>query len=124
MSQFNDGNSKGYIATAALSKGTIVKIASGEVVAAALATDKAIGVVQDDVDAGNTASVKLRNGSGTYKVIAGGTIAVGDYVASDASGHAVATTTANDEVVGLAVEAGVDNDLVEVIPALHQFSAA
>lgn len=121
MSQWNEGNSKGFISTGALAQGVIVKIASGEVVAGAAATDALVGVTSDAVSAGNTVSVKLRSGAGTAKVIAGGTIAVGDRVTSDGSGHAVATTTAGDEVVGIALEAGVDNDVVEVMMASDRY---
>lgn len=114
MSQSNAGNSKGYVATSALAQGRIVKLASGEIVVGAAATDDLIGVTLDAVSAGNVGSVKLRSGAGTVKVIAGGTVAIGDRVTSDAAGAAVATTTAGDEVVGVALEAAVSGDVFEV----------
>ena len=124
MSQYNAGGDKGYVATAALGDGVIVKIASGEVVVAAAATDKFIGVTVGAVGAGETANVRLRSAEGTIKVKAGGTVAVGDYVTSNASGQAVTATAAaagavpTSEVLGVAVEAGVSGDLIEVMPAI------
>lgn len=122
MSQYNASGHKGYKATAALVAGTIVKLASGEVVVAAAATDKFIGVVVADVGAGEMADVRLRSAQGTVKVRAGGNVAVGDYVTSDADGEAVATTTVGQEILGLALEAGVDNDLIEVMPQLGRLA--
>jgi hypothetical protein len=117
MSQQNEGSSKGYLATAALLEGYAVKLASGNVVVATAATDKIIGVTQGKYAAGETASVKLRNGNGTIKVKLGGTVAVGDRLTAAADGRLVATTTAANEVVAVALEAGVANDFVEAAPA-------
>ena len=122
MSQYNASGHKAYKATAALVMGTIVKIASGEVVVATDANDKFIGVTAADVGAAELADVRLRSAQGTIKVRAGGNIAVGDYVTTDADGEAVATTTEGDEVLGMALEAGVDNDLVEVMPQLGRLA--
>lgn len=122
MSQYNASGHKGYKATAALAKGTIVKLTNGEAVAAAAATDKFIGVLAADVSTGAMADVRLRSAQGTVKVIAGGNIAVGDYVTSNASGKAVATTTVGQEILGMAVEAGVANDFVEVMPQVGRLA--
>lgn len=121
MGQHTEGNNKGYVATAALGEGVIVKIASGQVVVATAAGDKFIGVtVGGAVAAGETGSIKLRSSAGTAKVKAGGTIAVGDYLTSNATGLAIVATAAIagavplSEVLGMAVEAGVANDFIEV----------
>lgn len=116
MSQYVDGGSKGFVATAALGEGIIVKLASGEVVAGAAGTDDIIGVTMNSCEAGEQVSVRLRSAAGTLKVKAGGAVAVGDSVTSDASGEAVATTTAGDTVLGTALEAAADGDLFEVLP--------
>ena len=116
MSQYNASGHKGFKATAALTAGTIVKLVNGEVVVATDDNDKFIGVVVADVGAGEVADVRLRSAQGTVKVRAGGNVAVGDYVTTDADGEAVATTTVGAEVLGMALEAGVDNDLIEVMP--------
>lgn len=117
MSQQNEGNAKGYVATAALSEGYAVKLSSGQAVVATAATDKIVGVTQGKYAAGETASVKLRNASGTVLCKLGGTVAVGDRLTSDSTGKFVTTTTAANEVVAVALEAGVSGDLVEAAPA-------
>jgi hypothetical protein len=113
MSQQNEGSAKGYVATAALLEGYAVKLSSGQAVVATAATDKIIGVTQGKYAAGETASIKLRNGSGTVKVKLGGTVAVGDRLTATTDGRLIATTTAANEVVGFALEVGAANDFVE-----------
>lgn len=122
MSQFVEGSNKGYVATAALADGIIVKLASGNVVVSAAATNKFIGVTVGAIAAGETGTIRLRSTAGTLKVKTGGTIAVGDRVTSDAAGKAVATTTAADEVLGMALEAGVTGDFIEVMPSLTLYA--
>lgn len=124
MSQYNASGHKGIEAGADLTKGTLVKISNGTVVAATAATDKIIGVLTADVKAGQVADVRLRNAQGTSKVRAGGNVAVGDYLTADADGEAVATTTAGNEVVGMALEAGVDNDIIEVVNMFTRLAVA
>lgn len=117
MSQFVNSSSKGYVATAALGDGILVKIVAGQVVVATAATDKMIGVTVGAVAAGETGSIRLRSCYGTTKVKAGGTIVVGDRLTSDATGRSIATVTAANEVIGMALEAGVVGDFVEIMPA-------
>lgn len=124
MSQSNAGISKGYKATAALGEGIAVKISSGEVVVATAATDKIIGVTMSACAAGETVSVRLRSSTGTMKVKAGGTIAIGDRLTSNGSGQLIATTTAANEVVGVAIEAGASGDFVEAMPALTLYAVS
>lgn len=118
MSQQNEGNAKGYVSTGAIGEGIAVKIAAGQVVPATAATDKVIGFTQHKAAAGETVSVKLRSGAGTVKVKAGGTVAVGDRLTSDATGRSITTTTAANEVIGFALEAGAINDFIEVMPSI------
>lgn len=116
MSQLNTGPSKGLVALTALAEGTIVKInASKQAVKGAAATDVLVGVVENDVAAGEVASVRLRSAQGTTKVKLGGTVAINAAVTSDANGLGVATTTAGNQIVGYAFEAGVAGDLIEVL---------
>lgn len=84
----------------------------GQIVLASAAADKIIGVLQNQPKAGDTASIMSRNASGVGKCYAGGTIAIGDYLTSDANGAVVATTTAGQEVVGIATEAAVSGQVV------------
>src|SRR5690349_21662646 len=83
----------------------IVKISAGTVVLSSAATDKHIGVLMNCPASGDTADMLLINNMGTGKVLAGGTIAVGDYLTSDSNGKAVATTTSGDIIIGQAISA-------------------
>lgn len=89
--------------------------ANGKYVLAAAATDAIRGVLVNAPKLGETADVATINGSGTFKVVAGGTIAKDAYLTSDASGKAVATTTTGNRVFGRAVAAAVSGDIVEYI---------
>lgn len=119
MSQYNTSGHKGIKATAALAKGILVKITSGEVVVSGAATDKTIGVTTAAVGAGELADIRLLSAQGTSKYTAGGNIAVGDLLVAAAAGKVVALTQAaagaqpTSVVVGRALEAGVSGDLVE-----------
>jgi hypothetical protein len=94
----------------------IVKLnGSNQVVASAASTDKHIGVIMNCPTSGDTADVLLINNMGTGKVQAGGTVNVGDDLTSDASGHAVATTTSGDIIIGQAIQAGASGQTVEYI---------
>lgn len=59
------------------------------------------------------------------RVCAGGTIAVGDQISTDAAGKAIATASqvAGDyHVLGIAEQAAVLNELVLIKPALYMFT--
>ena len=60
--------------------------------------------------------------AGIAKVTAGGTVATGAIVASDANGDAVAAA-AGDVAVGIARKGGGDGDVIEVL-ITHPFNAA
>lgn len=94
----------------------IVKLnSSRQVILTAAATDQLLGVVANVPDAGTNAPVDVcvRNAEGTFKVQCGGTVAVGDRLTSDAAGKAITTVTAGNEVLGIAVEAGVAGQVIE-----------
>lgn len=95
----------------------IVKMTSaGKVNLAASATDVSIGVLQNKPKAGEAAEVFMRNSAGTGKVILGGTVTLGAALTSNASGKAIATTTAGDQILGYALEAGSADDIIEFMP--------
>lgn len=77
-----------------------------------------MGVMQTKPSAnvGATVEVAMPHGGGTAKVIAGGNIAVGDHLTTDANGKAIATVTADDYTFGLAFKTAVANDIFEYIP--------
>lgn len=95
----------------------IVKLSSGEIVKASAATDKLLGILENAPADGDNAVVVLRNSADTTKVILGsGGCSADDKLTADSSGHAVATTSAGNQVVGIALEAGDANDIIEVMP--------
>lgn len=87
--------------------------ANGKYIPATAATDALSGVLVNFPKLGETADVAMINGSGTFKVIAGGTIAKDAYLTTDANGKAVSTTTAGNRVFGRAVAAASAGDLLE-----------
>lgn len=86
----------------------------GTLIIAAAATDAIVGVLQNKPAIGSAAIVRF---SGTSKVIAGGAIAVGAWVTSDASGKAIGTVTAGNVVIGqyLGAAAAASGDIVEIM---------
>lgn len=111
---------KGYTAGAAITARKIVKAGAADnaVITAAAATDLILGVAAPDVDvaSGDTCDVHLQ---GIVEVKAGGTIARGDMVTSDANGDAVTTTTAGNRVLGIAEVSAVANDIFTVFLSQH-----
>jgi len=92
----------------------IVKIDStAKVVLADSALSTIVGVLQNNPVSGEAATYRFL---GTTKVVAGGTIAVGALVTSDANGKAVATTTDGHIVIGrhIGTSAAASGDIVEV----------
>lgn len=94
----------------------------GTLILAAAGTDKIVGVLQNKPAVGKAAIVRFL---GTTKMVAGGTIAVGSWVTSDASGLAVATTTDKDVVIGtyLGSAAAASGDIIEVRLGIFTLSA-
>ena len=123
MAESQYSGSKGFVATAALTKGELVKLSSGEVVVATAATDAIIGVTENACEAGEVVSVRLLNAGGTAKIEAGtGGWTVGQFITSDGNGHGVDTTTAGNLIVGIALKAADAGDLAEVMLTCFQYS--
>lgn len=116
---FTDGDHYTMKSAADLSlkKGYIVKDnGSGLLVLSSAATDKHLGVLADGGRlSGDACDIVLVNGQGTYKGVAGGTIAVDDFLTANASGQLVTTTTGGDRVIGRARKAAVANQFVEYL---------
>jgi len=75
-----------------------------------------VGVLQDKPDAaGRMGEVGMLNMSGRLKVIAGATVAPGDKVQSDASGHAIGALT-GDHVLGTVLVGAASGELCEIAP--------
>ena len=82
---------------------------SGNVVVAAGATDKMIGVIREEATSGNPATIQF---GGVGKVISGGVIAAGDLLTSDGSGKAIATTSSGNRIIGIADKAAAGANVV------------
>jgi len=81
----------------------LMKVSADEEVDTAGAGDKCVGVLMNKpAAAGRGAEVMT---AGVAMLIAGATVAIGDYIKSDAAGKGIKTTTAGDEVVGRAESA-------------------
>ncbi len=91
------------------------------VILATAGTDMSLGVVELGAASGGEVSVMARNASGTFKVLLGGTVAVGDALTATTGGVAITTTTPNDEVIGYAQEAGVITQVIEYLPAFRKY---
>ena len=81
------------------------------------ATDKVLGSLQNKPRSGETAEIAVE---GNFKVILGGTVAVGAPLVSDSNGKAVSATQATagaqpgSWVFAVARQAGVLGDIIEV----------
>ena len=100
-------------ASADMSKGTVVKL-DGENIAACAASDAgAIGVIMDDVKAGDNVAVALLGiANHTIGILASATISAGANVCLDANGKVKAGTSGI--CIGIALTAGYANAIVEV----------
>lgn len=101
-------------ATLATSQFKIVKpsTTAGECKVGAAATDSIIGVVQNNPAAGEPAKIAV---VGVCKVQAEASVAAGDHVACSTTARAKTTTTANNHVLGIALEASTTaGDIIKV----------
>jgi hypothetical protein len=127
MSHYVAEGFKTLSAATALTAYTAVKLdANGRVIAAAAATDIIVGVVHKAVKAPQNgqyfpADIRLRSAEGTMNIQLSGTVAAGAAVTSDASGKGVATTTAGNQLLGYALEAGVAGDVIEILPTSSKY---
>lgn len=100
--------------------GMIAKITSADAVQtcdiASAATDIVVGVFTDNAPApaGKNVYVNVRM-SGIARVLVAAPVAKGAKVTTDAAGKGIATTTAGNTVVGIALEASTPNGYVDVL---------
>lgn len=111
----NNGFTKTYDASGAIPAYTIVKFTATDfqVTAAAAATDKMCGVTTEVAAADTERCDVIHEGCAYVK--AGGTIAAGDLLTSDASGNAITTTTASNRIIGQARQSAVAGDVFEAL---------
>lgn len=101
-----------FKADAAISKGHSVKIGtdSKHVAKATAASDKQVGVAQNDVTTAEDI-VEVAVGGGGAQFLAGGSISAGDMLTATSSGAVVATTSNADRCIGYALEDAVSGDV-------------
>lgn len=99
------------IALGAITANRLVALdATGKIKPATTNTDAVIGVADDvDTPAGGVAAVLV---SGAVPVKLGGTVAAGDFITAGAGGVGVVGT---GRVVGIALQAGVVGDVIDVL---------
>lgn len=113
MSSYAEPKILAFKAAGAISQGMVVKPGADKshVAKATAATDKNIGLAMcDTLNAEEIIEVALPGGGG--KALLGGSVSFGDLLTADSNGKLVATTTANDRVIAMAMEDGVANDLI------------
>lgn len=104
-----------FLAAAAIAKGVAVKAGADKshVAICSAKTDKSIGIVQNAGTAAEDVLEVALQGGGA-KALLGGTVSFGDLLAPTTDGSLIATTTANDRVIAMAMEDGVVGDLIGV----------
>ena len=73
-----------------------------------------LGILQDDPDNSNTTRGRIRNGAGS-KIKLSGTVALGGEIISETDGTGIAKDAAAQHVVGVASQAGVTGDIIEMV---------
>lgn len=89
--------------------------AAGTVTVCAATTDKPIGILQDAPTSGQPAAVGF---DGITKAKAGGTVAAGDTVGTDANGAVVTYVEGTDTTkyrIGIARSGGASGDIIDVL---------
>lgn len=109
---------RNYTAGADVAANLIVKMGADDthVVAAAAATDGAVGI-STNINVANGQPCDVIHG-GIADVKAGGAIARGDLVTADAAGKAVTAAPGagvNNRIIGVALASAVANDIIPVL---------
>ncbi len=115
MSSHAPANVLTFIASAAIAKGKAVTLdATGKIVTASAAvTDKSIGIAMGAATtAGDIIEVALPGGGA--KGLLGGSVSAGDLLAPTTGGALIATTSATNRWIAVAMEDGATNDLASV----------
>lgn len=121
MSHFTDGGFKSFQAAQDIPAYTAVKLSGKQIVPATSPSDVILGTIHADVKANWTIDVRLRNTDGTANIKLSGTVAANDPVTTDGSGLGVKATTAGNQIIGYALEAGVAGAVIEVLSTMSKF---
>lgn len=116
MATYHSTGEKSFVTSAAVSAYRRVTINSSNYVAAAGATDFAIGYAMEDAASGDTVRVRLANAGGTFLVAANVAITAGSELYPAASGRVTGISTGLRQI-GLAAQAATaQDDIIEMIP--------
>lgn len=110
---------------AACARGLVVKPGADKshVQKATAATDKAIGICQNEITAADEeGEVALPGGGAVAKL--GGTVSFGDELVANSAGKLVKATAQHDIVIAVAMEDGVADDLIGVEVVRHKATQA
>ncbi|MGB3684953.1 MAG: hypothetical protein WA991_03910 [Ornithinimicrobium sp.] len=124
MASYVEGSYRSFEAGADLSDNAyqVVKTdADGKAVLATAATDAIVGVIEKPSKAGETTSVAMISGAGTYKVKTGANVAKDAYLTTNGSGLAISTTTSGNRVFGRALTAGTSGDVIEYVKCNEKY---
>jgi hypothetical protein len=113
MQYVDSGYFGGLKSASAIGAHLRVKLSSGDVAIAG--DEESIGVTVAPVIAtGDGVTIALKNKPGTVQVVAGGEITAGAQVFSAANGKVAASGAVFE---GIALMAGADGDVIEILPA-------
>ena len=118
MATQNDTGIRSFAFASAITANTLVNISGDNAAQAASTGANAIGVVQNDVAAGNQGAVKLFFPSqfGIVSAI----VTAGNTVFAVTNGTIVGTLAASAATLGVAINSGVAGDVVEYVPKFNQ----
>ena len=119
MATQNDNGIRSFAFASAITANTLVNISGANAAQAASTGSNPIGVVQNDVAAGNQGAVKLF--FPTQFGILSGIATAGNTVFAVTSGLVVGTfANASAVTLGVAINSGVSGDVVEYVPKFNQ----
>lgn len=122
MASYSEPRVLTFKATHAMSRGHAVKFGADRLTVSkgSAASDLLVGISQTTVTtAGDKVEVAI-NGGGAIG-LAGGTISAGNKLTAHTDGTLLASTTSNDQVVGVAMEDAVAGDLFAMEVALSNY---
>jgi hypothetical protein len=127
MSQFTDGKRRTFKAGAGLTAAQYLVVkqdTDGTVILAGANGTGAIGILNNQPATSDSASVVLRSGQGTAKILLGGSVTTyGSAITSQSGGTGIVTTTAGDQVIGTALQLGSSGDIIEIMLTTGKYGA-
>ena len=120
MAKFNDTGYGTIVAAEDVNKNIRLDIIGG----IAGASDQDIGITTSFAATGEHASVSSINKQGSQKATLSGSVSAGDRVFTAAAGKVSTTAASGSFMRGIALEDGVDGQVIEIIPILAEIAEA